>query len=908
MSLAPGSRLGPYEIGAPIGAGGMGEVYKARDTRLDRSVAIKVLPPEFSADSDRRARFEREAKTIAGLNHPNICTLHDVGEHPSTSSRQAALYLVMELLTGETLAERLAKGALPLDEALSVAAEVADALAAAHRQGVVHRDLKPGNVMLTKSGAKLLDFGLAKLTGHGEQPAAESVASAPTQTRPLTTQGAIVGTLQYMAPEQVEGKPADARTDLWALGAILYELLTGKRAFTGASAASLIGNIMNSQPPALATLMPLTPPALNRLVRRCLSKDPDARWQHAADVAEELRGIQTDSATVPLTRIAPSRRRRKWTLAPGFGLVVLVAAALAWVGIGISFKRSDGPSHFTLVMPGRTALTRISSGVIAVAPDASGVVYLGTAGRDDSQLFWHDLRGQVSSALIGTEGASNPFLAPDGHWLGFFQNGKILKLPLQAGQVPEGSPASLVATVDAVRGATWGPDGTIVYGALSGGLWGVSANGGQPRPLTTPDAAKNEVGHYWPSVLPGGRQILFTILDASSRWDRSSIAVLSLDTLLVTKVLSGGAHARYLPSGHIVFARDGTLLAVPFDVKTLEKTGNPMPVLNDVCSWPGSNAAAFDVARDGALVYGSERREPPNNALLWVGRDGDDDLAVPDRQPYSPQSTVSTDGQRLAVAIDGTPYQSIAICDLRDKRWQRLNIKADCASPLLSPAGDRLVFLSNLDGPWTLYVRRVDGDSPPVRLTRPEMALWPWSWSRDGIIAYQVQTATTLNTYVVPATGQSEPTRWGPEGAVAPSFSPDGRWIAYQSNESGKPDVWVRPFPGPGERQAVSGRDGGYGPLWSGDEIFYVERLRDTRIMSRRVESLSPLRFGPPRLAFALPFVLDSKVFFPRPYAVVPDGRRLLVVQPDDRAPSTITALQVIRNWPEEVKAKLSAR
>jgi serine/threonine-protein kinase len=665
---------------------------------------------------------------------------------------------------------------------------------------------------------------------------------------------------------------------------------------------------MNSQPAALATLLPLAPPALNRLVGRCLSKDPDARWQHAADVAEELRGIQADSAMTPLTTIALSLRRRRWMLAVGVGLAVLVAAVLVWVGIGVSSGRWGEPSHDTLNMPERTALKRVASGMIAVAPDASGVVYLGESGGEAGQLFWHDLRRPEGWALSGTTGASNPFFDPDGEWLGFFQNGKLLKLPLQAGRVPEGSPASLVASVDAVRGATWGPDGNIVYGRLSDGLFGVSANGGQPKPLTTPDAAKNEFGHAWPSVLPGGRQILFTILDASTRWDRSSVAVLSLDTLRVTTVFSGGAHARFLPSGHLVIARDGTLLAVPFDPTTLEKTGNPIPVLNDVCSWPGSNAAAFDIARDGTLVFGAERREPPNNSLIWVGRDGEVEQAVPDMQPYAVMSTVSTDGQRLAVAIDGTPYQSIAIFDLRDKRWQRLNIAADCASPVWSPAGDRLLFQSNLHGQWNLYVVRSDGESPPARLTTSRMLQWPWSWSRDGIIAYQEQTANTLDTYVVPATGQTEPVRWGPQGAMVPSFSPDGRWLAYQSNESGKPEVWVRPFPGPGPRQAVSGRHGGYGPLWSGDEIFYVERLRDTRIMSRPVESLSPLRLGPPRLAFALPFVLDLQDFFPRPYAVTPDGRRLVVVQPDDRAPSAVISLQVIRSWPEEVKAKLSSR
>jgi len=504
MALSPGTRLGPYEIVTPIGAGGMGEVYKARDTRLDRSVAIKVLPPEVSADADRRARFEREAKTIAGLNHPHICTLHDVGRDVPTgqagrgeggeaegggrgTDRPAVDYLVMELLAGETLAARLEKGPLPLDQALSVATEVAQALAAAHRQGIVHRDLKPANVMLTKSGAKLLDFGLAKLSGHGELPAAASLASAPTQARPLTSEGTIVGTLQYMAPEQVEGKPADARTDLWALGAILYEMLTGKRAFEGASAASLITAIMSAQPPALATLQPVTPPALDRLVRKCLAKDPDERWQAASDAADELRWIREGSGGASPAE-DPSRRRSgpplAWRIAAAALMLAAVTTALAAV-VWFRASRAPGsraPVRFVVSDRLVTAVEADPQRLFAVSRDGQRVAFI--AERDGVPcLYLRELHALQAVAMPGTENAMQPFFSPDGQRIGFFA-GRKLKVVSLAGGAPEDR-----AQINWPRGGTWAPDDTIIFSPSdNSGLWQVPAAGGVARELARPDA------------------------------------------------------------------------------------------------------------------------------------------------------------------------------------------------------------------------------------------------------------------------------------------------------------------------------------------------------------------------------------------------------------------------------------
>jgi tRNA A-37 threonylcarbamoyl transferase component Bud32 len=587
MTLTSGARLGPHEIQSAIGAGGMGEVYEARDTRLDRSVAIKVLPAELSGDRDRRVRFEREAKTIAGLNHPHICTLYDVGEHPSTGPGRAALYLVMEHLTGETLAQRLERGPLPLEQALTLGAEIADALSAAHRQGVIHRDLKPGNVMLTKTGAKLLEFGLAKLKGHGERPAADSLSSAPTRTATLTSEGTIVGTLPYMAPEQVEGKPADARTDLWALGAILYEMVTGTRAFKGASAASLIGHIMNSEPPALATLQPLAPPSVDRLVNKCLTKDPDARWQAASDVADELRWIRGGSGAVAsVGGLAAAGVRPGWLqcrpvvwLAAGFVLGMLIVGASLWE------IRRAAPERLTtrLIVALAPAEGLGESGIgwsynaggsrtaFAWTPDGRALVFAGI--RHKTQLLFVRHLGQDAAVpLEGTDGAQVPIVSPDGHWVAFFTFlrgvGVIQRIPVDGGSaqsIAEG-------LVGAPRGMAWGPGDQILFGASAcntsvcgqeGRIWLTRGNHAPPTPVT--ELGPGEVTHGLPQWLPGEGTFLYTVRKQGWSWGDEEVVVQSLVTKQRKVVLHDAADARYVPSGHLVFLRMGTLFAVPFD-------------------------------------------------------------------------------------------------------------------------------------------------------------------------------------------------------------------------------------------------------------------------------------------------------------------------------------------------------
>jgi serine/threonine-protein kinase len=565
MSLVAGTRLGPYEIQAAIGAGGMGEVYKARDTRLDRTVAIKILPGELSADPDRRTRFEREARAIAALNHPHICTLHDIGTHEGTT------YLVMEHLPGQTLADRLLKGPLPLPQALDVAVQIAEALDAAHKHGIIHRDLKPGNVMLTSSGAgrsgvvtaKLLDFGLAKLARHGERPAIESQTHMPTQAAPVTAQGTILGTLQYMAPEQLEGREADTRTDLWALGAILYEMLTGRRAFEGESQASLITAIMSSQPPPVSAVQPITPSALERVVDRCLAKDPDARWQNASDLAAELAWLAGDSTrpAVAAPGGAPMRAARRWPLA-----AVVLAVALA-VGAGAALWRWWNPPN---VRPLRVALP-VSSwnlaldttpGGLALSPDGQTVVFSANRPGEPSQLWVRRANDMEPRPLAGTQFARLPFFSPDGQHVAFATSyGAVVRVPLAGG-----SPQQVWAPAPEFEGGAWGNDGTIVFagGYVRPGLFYVSAEGGAASKALYEAPADGRGGRYaFPEILPDGQTILFTI--RSTRGAR----VHAWSPERGVKPITEGARARYVSTGHLLYEDGETLRLVGFDATRL---------------------------------------------------------------------------------------------------------------------------------------------------------------------------------------------------------------------------------------------------------------------------------------------------------------------------------------------------
>ncbi|MGH9363953.1 MAG: protein kinase domain-containing protein, partial [Thermoanaerobaculia bacterium] len=543
MTLSAGFRLGPYEVLAPLGAGGMGEVYKAKDTRLERTVAIKVLPAHLSSSEEMRQRFEREARAISQLSHPHICALYDVGSHEGTE------YLVMEYLEGETLATRLAKGSLPLDQTLSCGIQIADALDKAHRQGIVHRDLKPGNVMLTKSGVKLLDFGLAKLRQAESEPVASRLSALGTEGTPLTAEGTLLGTLQYMAPEQLEAKEADARTDIFAFGATLYEMATGRKAFSGTSQASLISAIMTAEPALISTIQPMTPPALDRMVKTCLAKDPDERWQNAHDLMRELRWIAElgSQAGVPGPVVArrKSRERFSWGLTAVTLLVALaaVAAAVRYAHRAAMLAR---PMRSSMVLPEKSALR-----AAAISPDGTRVVFVARDSSGRNLLWIRPLDSLAVQPLPGTENPSFPFWSPDSRFIGFFADGKLKKIDASGG------PPQTLCDAPVNRGGTWNREGVILFAPVSDGpIYRVSASGGLPTPVTRLDPSRGETSHRWPFFLPDGQHFLYLVASFGGPKEKTGIYVGSLDSKEEKFLLPANSSVAYAPPGYLLFFRE----------------------------------------------------------------------------------------------------------------------------------------------------------------------------------------------------------------------------------------------------------------------------------------------------------------------------------------------------------------
>jgi Tol biopolymer transport system component len=873
MPMAPGTRLGPYEVTALLGAGGMGEVYNARDTRLDRSVAIKVLPGHVSADPERRARFEREAKTVAGLNHSHICTLYDVGEH------EGSTFLVMEHLTGETLAQRLEKGPLPLEQALTTATEIADALAAAHRQGVIHRDLKPGNVMLTKAGAKLLDFGLAKLKGHGEQPAAAHLASAPTQSTPLTGEGMIVGTLQYMAPEQLEGKPADARTDLWALGAILYEMVTGKRAFEGTSAASLIANIINAEPPALATLQPLTPPGVDRLVRRCLAKDPDARWQTACDLADELRWI-VQSSTSQLAALAEPGRRSVWRDRTLWGVALAGAAVVGALIGGWSGVPGWGPPrgtaartvvHLAVELPPDAPLwidPQSAAPSFALSPDGSVIAYTCVRG-DGTQICLRRLDRSEVSPIAGSEGGRYPVFSPDGQSVVFCVAsgpGGICD-PLKKLSVMDARVETLGRLPDgffSLSTLEWAPSGVIL---LSGplGIWQMSASGGPATPVVRADPTRQEVIFALPALLPDGQRLIVSVARLDRAHVTTEVQVVTVATGERRVLLQHASMARYLPTGHLLYLQGdpGTLVVAAFDPVRLV-LGTPVPLWGTVRflgSWP-----ALVFSRTGLLLH---LPAAPDRVLTWVDREQGSVAALPLKGPWG-AVRLSSDSRRVAVEVarDRT-HSGIAVVDL-DRRVVT-EVVREGQSPLWTRDGRRIAFAS-LDDDNLLWQSSDGSGTPEVLQHQTDLVSGiqnDGSWSPDGrVLAFSMlssdggeiwtaskQDAKWEGRRILPLPDSASPNAISP---LAPRFSPDGRWLAYTSmlESAAVVNVWVRAYPGGDQRTRVSG-DGGHDAVWSADgrELFYRNGDRFYAVPVRLTPAFS---VGSPRLMFTGPY-LDAR-------------------------------------------------
>ena len=871
--------LSHYKVIEKIGQGGMGEVYLAEDSRLDRKVALKILPQHLSERAELRVRFEREARAVSSLNHPRICTLHDIGEQDGIH------FLVMEHVEGETLAARLERGALSLEQTLECAIQIADALDKAHRQGVVHRDLKPGNIMLTKSGAKLLDFGLAKLQAAD---APSDLSSLPTKPADLTVEGTILGTLRYMAPEQLEGKEADSRTDIFAFGAVLYEMLTGKRAFTGKSQASLIGAIMNSEPLAISTLQPLTPAGLERAIKRCLAKDLDDRWQTARDLHEELRWLAEGGSVVRGSATAVPARRKGERLI--WSVVVLVVAGVAAWSLMRGRPVSRGPvSRLDINVPDGRHLTDSSFSFappMALSPDGTRLVYSATSG-DRPQLYLRHLDQFEAEPIDGTEGGTSPFFSPDSQWLGFFAGGKLQKVP------PSGGAPQTICNVPAYLGygVTWGGDGSIIYSASLGGLARVSAEGGSPETLTTPAFDKDEYLHFAPHILPDGKNVLF------SNWGRNpGTALLSLESGKLSPLIPGAMSAVYLPAtGHIVYSRSGSggLFGVRFDLRQLQVTGSPIPILDGVHAISYSGLPSFAVSDTGSLVY--EPIHVAERTLVWIDREGEMIPVTSEPAPYLSPS-ISPDDRSVLFLSQVSPSKGIWTYDF--DRGTRTRLTAESSSVLIwATDGTRITFASRAaTGLWNLSSKSADGSGDVQTLLSREGSQFPMAWSPDGqTLAYYDHGSTTgRDIWMLPLGGEPAPFLTTPYNEYMLRFSPDGRFVAYVSDESGQQEVYVQPRPGPGERITIS-TAGGREPVWSvdGRELFYRDGDQMMAVSLTTAETLIP---GTPQPLFVGNYASDLLY----DYDVSSDGQRFLMIQENEE--TTRPRFHVVLNWFEELE------
>jgi len=889
VALTAGSKLGPYEILAPLGAGGMGEVYRARDPRLGREVAVKILPEAFSQDPARLARFDREARSLAALNHPGIAGIHGIEEADS------GRFLVLELVEGETLAARLSRGPLPVEEALAVCRQIAEALEVAHEKGLIHRDLKPGNVMVTPDEkVKLLDFGLAK--GLEGEPS-DSDPESPTLPRPPTGEGVILGTAAYMSPEQARGKPLDKRTDIWSFGCVLYEALTGRRAFGGESVSDSLAAVLDREPDWEA-LPATTPVPVRTLLTRCLRKEKAKRLHDIADAQIEIEEALADpvtgsSATLPLRATALERRLRASWAVGGLVIAVAMASLLAWWALRPTPAVPHTPQRLSIV-PSRVAPIRASgnTGVLALSPDGTQLVYVARVGGK-AQLYLRPVAKLEATPIPGAVGLT-PFFSPDGQWVGFHgMNWKLMKVSLQGGQPITICDASFV-------GASWGEDDTIILVARSGGarLLRVSANGGTPEVVTTANTAEGEKGHNWPQILPGGKAVLFTIQAPSSRHDECRIAVLSLETGTWRVLIEGGSLARYVPSGHVIYARYGSLLAVPFDLKRLEVTGAPTLVLEDVAMHT-AGSAYLAVSRTGSLAYVRRRYAPPERSLVWVDRLGDTELVAEDRRAYG-GLRLAPDGTRLAVTIRRFDGADVFVYDLHQKTWTRLTFEKSGVDPVWSPDGRWLAFSSKQGGAANLYRVPADGSGTPERLRTSTQFEYAEDWSPDGrfLLFNHQPGGQSYDLWFLPFEEGAEASpyiatpfteEWG-------QFSPDGHCVATESNESGRYEVYLRSFPDAGRKWAVS-TAGGEGPLWSPDgrELFF-RSPGGKRMMVAAVHTVPTCRSETPRVLF------DDAERMLGFYDIASDGRFLAVL--DDAEEPEPEQIVVIPDFAEELKAK----
>jgi Tol biopolymer transport system component len=881
MGLATGTKLGPYEIQSPLGAGGMGEVYRARDTRLERTVAIKILPAQFSSDPVRKQRFEREARTISSLNHPHICVLHDVGHQDGMD------YLVMECVEGETLAKRLEKGPLPLDQVLKYGAQIADGLDKAHRSGVVHRDLKPGNIMLTATGAKLLDFGLAK-------PAATPVSAATltaVQAAPVTEEGTIVGTFQYMSPEQVQGKEVDGRSDIFSLGAVLYEMVTGKRAFEGKSQLSVASAILEKDAEPMSAAKPMTPPALEHAVKNCLAKHPDERWQTARDLALELKWIgETGSQAGGASRIPAGRKRWEhtgWLLAVALSVLLIGAGAAWWQ----ASNRRPRAMYFHTSVP-------FAANDLALSPDGRTLAMVAYSAQVNNYVLWtYDVGGHRTNSLEGTQGATYPFWSPDGKFIAFFADGKLKKVDVSSGQ------PQMLCDAPNGRGGTWNRDGMIVFSpdSLGTGLFRVPSAGGSPAEITKLDTARFEESHRWPVFLPDGKHFLYLGANFSGELDKNAIFLSSLDSQERRLLVSTSANAAYAEPGYLLYMRDNkTLVAQPFDRQRNVLSGEPHTLSDDVLYMSLVDRAVFSVSNEEVLVTQTGKGAFLSQ-LTWFDRGGNAGGTVGLPGSYN-NVRLSPDGRRVAEDQNDSDGRNTDIWIHEPARGATTRLTFDPSfhsASIWSPDGRKILFGSNRQIGFKLHMKNADGSGPEEEVADlgAETQINAWDWSRDG--KYILVRKTNELWYLTWPERKAKPllqAKWTVRNA---QFSPDGRWIAYASNETGRMEIYVSPFlTGNGKWQVSSG--GGQEPKWrqDGKVLFYLSA--DGKMMAVQVKAGAGFESSPPVALFQTHRrqpVSAQDVFS---YDVTADGQRFLINTKVDEA--NAAPLSVLLNWASEME------
>jgi serine/threonine protein kinase/Tol biopolymer transport system component len=880
--LDRGSRLGPYEIISLLGAGGMGEVYLARDTRLDRTVAIKICGVRFTE------RFEREARAISSLNHQHICALYDIGREDSVE------FLVMEYLEGESLEARLRRGPLPIEEALRIAIQISSALDAAHRKGVVHRDLKPGNVMLTRSGAKLLDFGLAKIAGP--VVTYEADATGPTAASPITAQGTILGTFQYMSPERLEGKETDARSDIFAFGVMLYEMITGRTCFAGSSHASLIVAVMSANPPLVSTIQPMASPALDRVVRRCLAKSPDDRWQSAGDLLSELEWIAESGSKAGITAPVAAKRRnreRMWQLAAGLAAVLLLAS-LVWIA---ARPRSEpaAAAEVRFQIPAPDKLNFFFYQIPAVSPDGKRIAFTASATiRDLDKLFVRPLNAETATE-IPVQGVNPhyPFWSPDGRQIAFSYRDTLQRVDVSGG------PPVTICNCNAATGGTWNRDGVILSTNSAGLLYRVSAAGGDPKLLRP--LAEGETAQMWPEFLPDGNHYLY--LSVSNRPNQQGIYVASLDSSERKFIVATNSNAAFVRSGQLLFMRGNVLMAQEFSLRKLTLGGEPRPVADhiDLAQNSAFPSANFSASPNGVLVW-HRSNQSSQSSLQWFDRRGKRLGMVGEAAEYS-NPALSPDDTKLLVGIRDpqTKTRDIWMFDLLHGTRTKLTFDpADDLDSIWSPDGTRIAFTSDRLGPRDIYQKPADGSiSEKLLLGGKGGQKNVEDWSPDGkYLIYNYQQPSGTRLYVMPLAGDQKPVPFlNTDGTMHGQFSPNGRWVAYRSTESGRMEVYVQGFTldssqARGKWQVSVA--GGELPRWrrDGKELFY--HYGDGYFAVDVKTDGASFKAGIPKPLFEVPTVTSSPAGG-APFVVSKDGQRFLVLAQVEKTISS--PLEVLVNW-----------